>query len=398
MGNENDFYSNVGVSSKKEDVHSAIKDLEKGLYPGAFCKILPDYLTGDPDYCLIMHADGTGTKSSLAYAYWKETGDLSAMRNIPIDAIVMNLDDVICVGACGPFIIDQTINRNKFNLPAEPLREIIRGTEAYLEKMRSLGVEINHGGGETADVGDVVKTFIIDNSIVTRMKRTDVIDCSHISGGEIIVGLASAGLPATYEDEYNSGIGSNGLTAGRHSLFAHYLADKYPELYDEKNLAPEDIFCGNWKLEDVPKNAKMSVGKMALSPTRTYAPIIIDFLKKVDRSSVSGIIHCSGGGQTKCLSVIQRSVHVIKDNLFPVPRIFKLLYETGKMNEREMYKNFNMGHRMEVYCNDKETAQVLLDSANKFGVIGRVIGKCEKSSEAKLTITSWLGNKLEYVY
>jgi phosphoribosylformylglycinamidine cyclo-ligase len=382
---EESHYASLGVSSKKEDIHTATENLDKGLFPGAFCKILPDYLVGDPNYCMVMHSDGTGTKSSLAYAYWKETGDLSVMRNIPIDAIVMNLDDVICVGATGPFVVDQTINRNKFNLPAEPLKAIIGGTEGYLTKLRQYGVEIYHSGGETADVGDVVQTFIIDNSIVIRMRRDEVIDCSNIGRGNYIVGISSYGPPASYEEHYNSGMGSNGLTAARHDLFSKYLAEKYPELWDSKNLKLSQVFTGEYGLSDKIEGEELTIGEMVLSPTRTYAPIVLDFLKKVNRSSVTGIIHCSGGGQTKCLK-FAKNVHIVKHDLFPTPKIFKLIASAKKVGPKEMLQDFNMGHRMEVYCKDLDTVYAIITSAKKFNVDAQVIGTCDPFSGEKLTI------------
>lgn len=387
-------YNSLGVSSSKEEVHQVVQNLNQGLYPNAFCKIIPDYLSDDPKYCIVMHADGTGTKSSFAYAYWKETGDLSVMKNIPIDAVVMNLDDVICVGAIGPFIIDQTINRNKFNIPAQPLEEIILGTEAYLEKLRNHGVPIYHSGGETADVGDVVQTLIIDSSIVTRMRREDVIDCSNIAPGDVIVGLSSFGQPAVYEEEYNSGMGSNGLTAGRHDLFAKYLAHKMPELYDHKNLDIEKVFTGKYRLDDIDEETGMTMGKLLLSPTRTYAPIVLDFLSIVERSDISGIIHCSGGGQTKCMSKVS-NVHIVKDSLFPIPSIFEKIYEAGKISLKEMPETFNLGHRMEVYCRNQGTAVQVINSAQRFKVKAKIIGEVKKCNGKKLTI-HYKGQTLEY--
>lgn len=397
MSNKTTTYEDLGVSSGKKEVHEAIKNLSKGLFPGAFCKILPD-IAGNPDYCMVMHDDGTGTKAGQAYAHWKEMHDLQVMRNIGQDAIVMNLDDVVCVGAVGPFYISQTINRNKFNVTGDVLREIIEGTDAYLSRLRDNGVEIYSTGGETADVGDIVQTFIIDGCLVTRMKRSDVIDCSNIGPGNIIVGLASFGQ-STYEEAYNSGIGSNGLTLARHGLFAKYLGEKYPELYDHKNLSMDEVFFGKWRLEDVLPGQPLNMGQLVLSPTRTYAPILIPFFNEVGRDSIAGIIHCSGGGQLKCMKMVD-NVHIIKDTLFTPPAIFMELYNTGKVSEYEMYQTFNMGHRMEVYCKNEQTAQHLIEIAEKFNVSAQVIGRCEVMTDTavskKATIHSWTGTVLEY--
>ncbi|GAB4132844.1 MAG: AIR synthase-related protein [Bacteroidia bacterium] len=386
-------YNLRGVSASKEDVHNAIKNLDKGLYPKAFCKIVPDLLSGDPEYCLVMHADGAGTKSSLAYMYWKETGDLSVWKGIAQDAVIMNTDDLLCVGATDNILLSSTIGRNKNLIPGEVISAIISGTEEVLAELRENGVGIWSTGGETADVGDLVRTIIVDSTVVCRMKRSDVISNDNIKPGNVIVGLASFGK-ATYEKEYNGGMGSNGLTSARHDVFAKYLAGKYPESYDQA-VPHELVYSGSKKLTDqidVGNGEFVSVGKLVLSPTRTYAPVIAAILDK-HRSSVSGMVHCSGGAQTKVLHFVD-NVHVIKDNLFPVPPLFRMIQEESKTSWEEMYKVFNMGHRMEIYT-DSETASSIIDISMSFGIDARIVGRVEASDVRKLTIT---GENGTYIY
>ena len=382
-------YNQRGVSASKEDVHNAIKNIDKGLFPKAFCKIIPDYLSGDENYCLVMHADGAGTKSSLAYTYWKETGDMSVWKGIAKDAIVMNTDDLLCVGAIDNILLSSTIGRNKSNISGEIIAAIINGTEETLEQMRGYGIGIYSTGGETADVGDLVRTIIVDSTVVCRMKRIDVIDNANIKAGNVIVGLASYGK-ATYEAEYNGGMGSNGLTSARHDVFAHYLAEKYPESYDV-GLPKDLVYCGNLKLTDkieVESGVEMNAGKLVLSPTRTDAPIIKKILD-MNRSGINGMVHCSGGGQTKALHFVD-NLHIIKDNLFQIPPLFKLIQVQSGTSWEEMYKVFNMGHRMELYVSEK-IANSIIELSKEFNVAAKIIGRVEESLVKKLTVKSDYG-------
>jgi phosphoribosylformylglycinamidine cyclo-ligase len=379
-------YNLRGVSSSKEDVHDAIKNIDKGLYPKAFCKIIPDILGGDPDYCNIMHADGAGTKSSLAYIYWKETGDMSVWKGVAQDAIVMNLDDLLCVGAVDNILLSSTIGRNKNNIPGEVISAIINGTEEFCNEMRSLGVDIYPTGGETADVGDLIRTIIVDSTVTCRMKRDDVISADHISPVDVIVGLASYGQ-ASYEKEYNGGMGSNGLTSARHDVFAKYLAEKYPESYDHA-VSAGLVYSGNCKLSDSTEVEGVNAGKLVLSPTRTYAPVIKKVLERY-RNSVSAMIHCSGGAQTKVLHFID-DLHVIKDNLFEVPPLFKLIQAQSNTPWSEMYKVFNMGHRMELYVKP-EAAEDIIAISRSFNIDAQIIGHVESGKGKKVTITSEYG-------
>lgn len=374
-------YNLRGVSASKDDVHKAIRNIDKGLFPKAFCKIIPDFVGQHPDYCNIMHADGAGTKSSLAYVYWKETGDISVWRGIAQDAIVMNIDDLLCVGATDTILLSSTIGRNKNLIPGEVITEIISGTEEFLEKMRNHGIEIYSTGGETADVGDLVRTIIVDSTVFTRMKRSEIIDNSRIRPGDVIVGLASFGQ-ADYEECYNSGIGSNGLTSARHDLLNRSVAIKYPESYD--SLIPQDlVYSGGLNLTDETEIKGMNVGKLLLSPTRTYAPVMHKILK-VFRNQIHGIIHCSGGGQTKILHYVE-NIHVVKDNCFPIPPLFQTIKQQSGSSLYEMYRVFNMGHRMEIYL-DKEIAKKVISISESFGVEARIIGFCEKTTGRKLSI------------
>lgn len=386
----NQRYDLRGVSASKEDVHNAIKNVDKGLYPKAFCKIIPDILGGDPEYCNIMHADGAGTKSSLAYLYWKETGDISVWKGIAQDALIMNIDDLLCVGATDNILLSSTIGRNKLLIPGEVISAIINGTEELLKELRDLGVNIISTGGETADVGDLVRTLIVDSTVTCRMKRSDVIDNANIKAGDVIVGLSSYGQ-ATYEKEYNGGMGSNGLTSARHDVFAKYLAEKYPESYD-MNVPNELIYSGNTKLTDSVDGVDINAGKLVLSPTRTYAPVIKKILDLM-RDKIHGMVHCSGGAQTKILHFIQNK-HIIKDNLFPTPPLFKLIQEQSGTDWKEMYKVFNMGHRMEIYLSP-EYAEDIIKIAQSFNIDARIVGRVEDSQENKLTILSEYG-KFEY--
>jgi len=380
-----------GVSASKEDVHNAIKNIDKGLFPKAFCKIVPDYLTNDEDYCLIMHADGAGTKSSLAYMYWKETGDISVWKGIAQDALIMNIDDLLCVGATDNILLSSTIGRNKNLIPAEVISAIINGTEELIQELKSFGVTIHSTGGETADVGDLVRTIIVDSTVTARMKRNKVIDNANIKPGDVIVGMASFGQ-ANYEKSYNGGMGSNGLTSARHDVFANYLADKFPESFDSS--VPKDlVYSGNIKLTDTVENSPIDAGKLVLSPTRTYAPIIKAILDKYTSSDIHGMVHCSGGAQTKVLHFVD-NVHVIKDNLFPVPPLFQLIQEQSKTDWKEMYQVFNCGHRMEVYV-PQEIANDIIAISNSFGVEAKIVGRVEASETKKLTIESEFG-KFEY--
>lgn len=389
-------YNLRGVSASKEDVHNAIKKLDKGIFPNAFCKIVPDYLSGSKSHCVVMHADGAGTKSSLAYIYWKETGDLSAWKGIAQDALVMNIDDLLCAGAVDNILISTTIGRNKSLVPGEVISEIINGVEEFLAKMRKCGINIRSTGGETADVGDVVKTIIVDSTVTCRMKRKNVVD-EKIKAGDVIVGLASFGK-AKYENEYNGGMGSNGLTSARHDVFSKIYAEKYPESFDSA-IPKEVIYSGTKKLTDATEVNGVDAGKLVLSPTRTYAPIIKKVLDKFPPSggkgALHGIIHCSGGGQTKVLKFV-KGVHIIKDNLFPTPPLFKLIQQESNTDWKEMYQVFNMGHRMEIYTDEKAASQIISISKS-FGVEAQIIGRVEKSADKKnkLTIRSKHG---EFIY
>jgi len=388
MSSENsNRYSLRGVSASKEDVHNAIKNVDKGLFPKAFCKIVPDYLTNDEDYCLIMHADGAGTKSSLAYTYWKETGDISVWKGIAQDALIMNIDDLICVGATTNIMLSSTIGRNKNVIPGEVISVIINGTEELLQELKSFGVEINSTGGETADVGDLVRTIIVDSTVTARMKRADVIDNANIKPGDVIVGLTSFGQ-ATYETAYNGGMGSNGLTSARHDVFHKYLAEKYPESFDAA-VPAELVYSGKMKLTDVVENSPINAGKLVLSPTRTYAPIIKKILEKFTSEEIHGMVHCSGGAQTKILHFID-NLHIVKDNLFPVPPLFKLIQEQSKTDWKEMYQVFNCGHRMELYVSP-DIAQDIIAISKSFHVDAQIVGRVEASATKKLTITSEFG-------
>ena len=380
-------YSLRGVSASKEDVHNAIKNIDKGLFPKAFCKIIPDYLTNDENHCIIMHADGAGTKTSLAYMYWKETGDLSVWKGIAQDALIMNIDDLLCVGATDNILLSSTIGRNKNLIPAEVLSAIINGTEELIEELKEFGVTIHSTGGETADVGDLVKTIIVDSTVTARMKRSDVIDNANIKPGNVIVGLASFGQ-ANYEKSYNGGMGSNGLTSARHDVFDHYLASKYPESYDA-SVPVNLIYSGKVKLTDSVENAPLDAGKLVLSPTRTYAPIIKKILEKYSSKEINGMVHCSGGAQTKVLHFVE-NVHVIKDNLFDVPPLFKLIQEQSQTDWKEMYQVFNCGHRMELYL-DEEFASDVIAISKSFGVDAQIVGRVEASDATKLTIKSEFG-------
>ena len=380
-------YSQRGVSASKEDVHNAIKNVDKGLFPKAFCKIVPDYLTNDEDYCLIMHADGAGTKSSLAYMYWKETGDVSVWKGIAQDALIMNIDDLICVGATENIMLSSTIGRNKNLITGEVISEIINGTEELLKELKKFGIEIYSTGGETADVGDLVRTIIVDSTVTARMKRTEVIDNANIKPGDVIVGLASFGQ-ATYENEYNGGMGSNGLTSARHDVFHKYLAEKYPESFDA--AVPEDlVYSGNIKLTDDIDSSPINAGKLVLSPTRTYAPIIKEILKKYSSDNIHGMVHCSGGAQTKILHFID-NLHIVKDNMFEIPPLFKLIQEQSKTDWKEMYQVFNCGHRMELYVS-QEIANDIIKISESFKVNAKIIGRVEASETKKLTIKSEFG-------
>lgn len=380
-------YALRGVSASKEDVHNAIKNIDKGLFPQAFCKIVPDYLTDDDEYCLIMHADGAGTKSSLAYMYWKETGDLSVWKGIAQDALIMNIDDLICVGATDNIMLSSTIGRNKNLIPGEVLSAIINGTEELIEELKSFGVSIHSTGGETADVGDVVRTIIVDSTVTARMKRKDVIDNANIQDGDVIVGLASFGQ-ANYEKSYNGGMGSNGLTSARHDVFDKYLATKYPESFDAA-VPSELVYSGKVKLTDAVENSPIDAGKLVLSPTRTYAPIIKKILSQFSSKEIHGMVHCSGGAQTKVLHFVDK-VHVIKDNMFPIPPLFKLIQEQSKTDWKEMYQVFNCGHRMEIYV-PEIIAQEIIKISESFGVEAQIIGRVEANEGKKLTINSEFG-------
>lgn len=375
-------YQSRGVSAGKEDVHNAIQNLDKGIFPSAFCKIVPDYLGNSEEHCVVMHADGAGTKSSLAYVYWKETGDLSVWRGIAQDALIMNIDDLLCVGATGPILMSSTIGRNKNVIPGEVLKEIIEGTEDLLSELRTHGLEIYSTGGETADVGDLVRTIIVDSTVVCRMKRSDVISNDRIAPGDVIVGFASDGQ-ATYENEYNGGMGSNGLTSARHDVFHSYLSSKYPESYDG-SIQSDLVYSGSKNVTDVVTNSLLNAGKLVLSPTRTYAPIVIEILKQ-HKSKIHGMVHCSGGGQTKILHFAKK-VKIVKNNLFPTPILFQMIQEESKTSWQEMYKVFNMGHRLEIYT-DAVTALELIHISSKFGVEAKIIGHVEASTSKELVIS-----------
>ena len=377
-------YYQRGVSADKEDVHNAIKNIEKGLFPKAFCKVVPDVLTNDPEYCIVMHADGAGTKSSLAYMYWKETGDLSVWKGIAQDALVMNLDDLLCVGITNNILLSSTIGRNKNVIDGSVIKSIIEGTQELIHEMSKFGVNIISTGGETADVGDLVRTIIVDSTVTARIKRKDVIDNANISEGDVIVGLESSGT-STYEKSYNGGMGSNGLTSARHDLFHKYLAKKFPESYDPA-IDNSLVYTGKLKITDQIKELNLDVGKLVLSPTRTYAPIIKSVLDIYNNTDIHGIIHCSGGAQTKVLHFIE-NLHIIKDNLFPTPPLFKLIHSQSNTPMKEMFKVFNMGHRMELYVNPK-VADDIIDISKSFGVDAKKIGYVEKYSKKKLTIYS----------
>ena len=380
-------YAQRGVSASKEDVHNAIKNIDKGLFPKAFCKIVPDYLTNDDEYCLIMHADGAGTKSSLAYMYWKETGDVSVWKGIAQDALIMNIDDLLCVGATDNIMLSSTIGRNKNLITGDVISAIINGTEALIKDLKSFGVTIHSTGGETADVGDLVRTIIVDSTVTARMKRSDVIDNTNIKAGDVIVGLESFGQ-ASYETGYNGGMGSNGLTSARHDVFHKYLAEKYPESFDAS--VPENlVYSGQVKLTDSVEDAPIDAGKLVLSPTRTYAPIIKAMLSKYNSNTIHGMVHCSGGAQTKILHFID-NLHIVKDHLFTVPPLFKLIQEQSKTDWKEMYQVFNCGHRMELYV-APEVADDLIAISKSFNVDAKIVGRVEASPTKKLTIKSEYG-------
>ena len=388
----NNRYDLRGVSASKEDVHEAIKNIDKGLYPKAFCKVVPDYLSNDDDYCIVMHADGAGTKSSLAYMYWKETGDMSVWKGIAQDALVMNIDDLICVGVTNNIILSSTIGRNKNLIPGNVISSIINGTEEIIEELNRYGVNIYSTGGETADVGDLVRTIIVDSTVTARVKRSEIIDNSNISDGNVIIGLSSFGQ-STYENEYNGGMGSNGLTSARHDVFDKYLAKKYPESFDQ-SIPSELIYSGKIKLNQKIEGSPLDAGKLVLSPTRTYAPVIKEILSSIVRSNIKGIVHCSGGAQTKILHFLNENLHVIKDNMFEVPILFDLIQKQSNTSWHEMYKVFNCGHRMELYVNPK-VADDIINISKNFNIEAKIIGRVEKSSEKKLTIISKYG---EFLY
>lgn len=384
--NTSDRYAKRGVSATKDEVHAAIKKVDKGLFPSAFCKIIPDYLGGDDDWCNIMHADGAGTKSSLAYLYWKETGDLSVWKGIAQDALIMNIDDLLCVGACDRILLSSTIGRNKRLIPGDVIAAIIEGTENLVKELQSHGIHIYTTGGETADVGDLVRTIIVDSTVTCRMKRSDVIDNANIKAGDVIVGLSSSGK-ANYESEFNGGMGSNGLTSARHDVFAKYLAIKYPESYDD-GIDSSLVYSGKMNLTDSITEIGMDAGKLVLSPTRTYAPIIKAILDQ-HRTRVHGMVHCSGGGQTKVLHFVDK-LHIIKDNLFELPVLFKMIQEQSGTSWSEMYQVFNMGHRMEIYVPEK-IADEIISISNSFNVEAKIVGRVEPSEHKKLTIKSTQG-------
>ena len=386
----NQRYDQRGVSASKEDVHNAIKNIDKGIFPKAFCKIIPDYLGGDPEYCNIMHADGAGTKSSLAYVYWKETGDISVWKGIAQDALIMNIDDLLCVGATDNILLSSTIGRNKSLIPGEVISAIINGTSELVEELRETGVNIFLTGGETADVGDLVRTIIVDSTVTCRMKRSEVIDNANIRPGDVIVGLSSSGK-ATYEKEYNGGMGSNGLTSARHDVFHHYLAQKYPESYNP-GIPSELAYSGSRRLTDRLEGLSLDAGKLVLSPTRTYAPVVKKLISEL-RPHIHGMIHCSGGAQTKILHFIDE-LRVVKDNMFPVPPLIRLIRDESGTDWKEMYKVFNMGHRLEVYL-PEEYAQKVIEISLAFGIDAKIVGRCEPSDKRELIIESEFG-RFEY--
>ena len=386
--NKRSKYDNRGVSFDKKDVHEAIESIDKGLFPQAFCKIIPDIISGEENYCLVMHADGAGTKSSLAYAYWKETGDLSVWKGIAQDSLIMNIDDLICVGAVDNIVVSSTIGRNKKLISRDVLKAIIEGTELVISKLKSHGINIISAGGETADVGDLVKTIIVDSTVISRLKKEDVIDNSNISSGNVIVGLASFGK-TTYEETYNSGIGSNGLTSARHDVFNKYLKIKYPETYDI-SLDDELVYSGSLKLTDKIANSEFDAGKFILSPTRTYAPVMKEVFSKIERKKINGLIHCSGGAQTKVMNFVHNK-HIIKDNLFDIPTVFNLIQKESGTNWKEMYQVFNMGHRLEIYT-DNNTANEIIGICESFSLDAKIIGRVEENSTNKLTIKSSKGH------
>lgn len=387
--NTTDRYLQRGVSASKEDVHKAIEKIDKGIFPKAFCKIVPDTLAGDPEYCTIMHADGAGTKTSLAYLYWKETGDISVWKGIAQDAIVMNTDDLLCVGATGPMLYSSTIDRNKNRIPGEVIAQVINGAEEILEMLRSYGVEIYSTGGETADVGDLVRTVTVNSTVIARMKRSEVVDNANIREGDVIIGLASYGQ-ANYETEYNGGMGSNGLTSARHDVLGKYLAAKYSESFDPE-VTPDLVYSGSKNLTDAVEGTTLNVGQLILSPTRTYAPVAKAILDEL-RPHIHGMVHCSGGAQTKILHFVD-NLHIIKDNLLPVPPLFKLIQEESATSWQEMYKVFNMGHRLEIYI-EKEHAERIIEISKSFGIDAQIVGRVEASTEKKLTIQSEFGTFL----
>ncbi len=390
QNNQSERYNLRGVSASKEDVHNAIKNIDKGLYPNAFCKIIPDFLGNDPEYCNIMHADGAGTKSSLAYLYWKETGDLSVWKGIAQDALIMNIDDLLCVGATDNILLSSTIGRNKNLIPGEVISAIINGTNELIEELAGMGVKIYPTGGETADVGDIVRTIIVDSTVTCRMKREDVIDNANIKPGDVIVGLSSSGK-ATYEKEYNGGMGSNGLTSARHDVFANYLAVKYPESYNPE--IPQDLaYSGSYKLTDKIASVGVDAGRLVLSPTRTYAPVVKKMLEDL-KGKINGMVHCSGGAQTKILHFVNQ-LKVVKNNLFPVPPLFEIIQKESGTDWKEMYKVFNMGHRLEVYLPAEYASQVISISES-FGIEAKVVGYCEASDKKELVIESPFG-RFEY--
>ena len=380
-------YADRGVSHGKEDVHNAIKNVDKGLFPKSFCKIIPDTLSNDSEYCIIMHADGAGTKSSLAYVYWKETKDLSVWKGISQDSLIMNIDDLICVGATENIVVSSTIGRNKKLIPGEIIKQIIEGNEEVISNLNKHGMNVVSSGGETADVGDLVKTIIVDSTVFCRMKRADVIDNGNIIAGNVIVGLSSFGK-ASYEEEYNSGIGSNGLTSARHDVFEKSLKNKYPESFDNQ-ISDELVYSGTKKVTDRIENSPLNAGKLVLSPTRTYAPLIKKIFEEIERKKINGIIHCSGGAQTKILHFVDK-LHIIKDNLFDLPPVFKLIQEESGTSWKEMYQVFNMGHRMEIYT-DRSTADKIINISNGFNIEAKIVGRVEDSKNKKLTITSTYG-------
>ena len=379
---EDSRYANRGVSSGKEEVHAAIAGIDKGLFPQAFCKVVPDHLTGSEDHCVVMHADGAGTKSALAYMYWKATGDLSVWKGIAQDALVMNIDDLLCVGSLGPILVSSTIGRNKHLIPGEVIKAIITGTEDLLAELRSHGVDIRSTGGETADVGDLVRTIIVDSTVVARMKRTDVIDNANIAAGQVVVGLASYGQ-ASWENEYNGGMGSNGLTSARHDVFAKDLMAQYPESFDP-GTDEQWVYTGNWGLTDAVEGVPLDAGKLVLSPTRSYAPLMAKILPEWG-SHIKGMVHCSGGAQTKVLHFV-KNVHVVKDNLFPTPPLFQMIQKSSGTDWKEMYEVFNMGHRMEIYT-DSKTAESIIETSLSMGVDAQIIGHCESFSGKRVTVS-----------